>query len=417
MFTPQLSRRSFLKSTALAGAAATVFAPHVRAQASGEINMIGWNAPALMDIFARAEKEVGVKINYDVLPAAWSDVMAKITLWGQTGYEGIDILFADDLISGLWGMNGWAEDLSGTDAWTKNSGDIVENVTHLNEAVGGVYRIFFTMGLEPFFYNKTLVPNAPATWEELISIGQSVTKADDGIWGWRPLGGQGHAFNTALLTLNQAGADLKTLDDPATLQALQFMYDWVQTKKITPPSVISEDNPAVEALAAAGKAGMWWTYDGGLVNILKADQTQVTLDNIGMARWPKGPSSDIGLVHGWGWLLSKFSQKKDAAKEVLAWLASPAMIKEISIAQSVTPPYRSMFSDADIVAKLPQLTLGSGWEDQIRGAKFREPIVSSPQVPQLWNMFDKLGSYILSGEKDPAATQAWAVEEYKAIRG
>ena len=76
-----------------------------------------------------------------------------------------------------------------------------------------------------------------------------------------------------------------------------------------------------------------------------------------------------------------------------------------------------MFKDPDIVAKLPQLTLGTGWEDQIRGAKFREPIVSSPQVTQLWNMFDKIGSYILSGEKDPAATQAWAIEEYRAIRG
>lgn len=412
-----MNRRNFLKSTALAGAATALGAPRVFAQSASEISMIGWNAPALMDIFARAEKEVGVKINYDVLPAAWSDVMAKITLWGQTGYDGIDILFADDLISGLWGMNGWAEDLSGTDAWTKNSGDIVENISVLNNAVGGVYRIFFTMGLEPFLYNKSLVAKAPATWEELLSSGQAAMKGRQDVWGWRPLGGQGHAFNTVLLTLNQAGADLKTLKDPATLQALQFMYDWVQTSKITPPSVVSEDNPAVEALAAAGRAAMWWTYDGGLANILKADQTKVTPDNIGMSRWPKGPASDIGLVHGWGWLLSKFSQKKDASKTVLAWLSSPAIIKEISIAQSAAPPYRSMFSDRDIVAKLPQLTLGSGWEDQIRGARFREPIVSSPQVTQLWNMFDKIGSYILSGEKDPAATQAWAIEEYKSISG
>jgi ABC-type glycerol-3-phosphate transport system substrate-binding protein len=416
MITSPISRRNFLRTTALAGAALSLGTPRALGQAS-EINMIGWNAPALMDIFARAEKEIGVKINYDVLPAAWSDVMAKITLWGQTGYSGIDILFADDLIGGLWGMNGWAEDLSGTDAWTKNSGDIVENIATLNNAVGGVYRIFFTMGLEPFFYNKTLVPKAPTTWEEMVSMAQGATKAGDGIWGWRPLGGQGHAFNTVLLTLNQAGADLSKLDDPATLQALQYMYDWVQKSKITPPSVISEDNPAVEALAAAGKAGMWWTYDGGLANIIGADQSQVTMDNIGMSRWPKGPSSDIGLVHGWGWLLSKFSQKKDAAKTVLDWLASPAIIKEISLAQSAAPPYRSMFKDADILAKLPQLSLGTGWEDQIRGAKFREPIVSSPQVTQLWNMFDKLGSYILSGEKDPAASQAWAIEEYKAIRG
>ena len=62
-----------------------------------------------MKFFATAQKEIGIKINYDVLPAKWDDVMQKITLWGQTGYDGIDVMFADDLIDGLWGMNGGAE--------------------------------------------------------------------------------------------------------------------------------------------------------------------------------------------------------------------------------------------------------------------------------------------------------------------
>lgn len=410
-----INRRDFLKTSAAAGVAVGLSAPYVRAQSAATINMIGWNSPKLKDIFARAGKEAGVTINYDVLPSKWSDVMQKITLWGQTGYSGIDVLFADDLIGGLWGMNGWAEDLSGTDAWTKNSGDIVDNITDLNKAVGGVYRIFFTMGLEPFFFNKSMVPAAPATWEEMIAAGKASTK--DGVWGWRPLGGEGHAFNTVLLMLNQAGADLSTLEDPATLTALQFMYDWVQKDKITPTSTVSEDNAAVEALAAAGKAAMWWTYDGGVGNLLTVDNTVLTKDNLGVARWPKGPASDIGLAHGWGFLLSKFSQKKDAAKDLLAWLSSKEIIREIDVGQSAAPPYKSLFSDPQLVKAMPMLTAGPGWAEMVRGAKFREPIVNSPAVTQLWSMFDKLGSYILSGEQTPQEAQAWAISEYSSIRG
>src|SRR5690606_12078868 len=149
-------------------------------------------------------------------------------------------------------------DLSGLDIDTD---DLVDNIKDLNNAAGGVYRLFFTLGAEPFMYNKDLVPNAPTTWEELVSTAQAATQGD--VWGWRPLGGNGHAFNTVLLMLNQAGADLETLSDPATLTALQFMADWVQTQKITPSSTVSEDNAAVEAIAAAGNAAMWWTYDGG----------------------------------------------------------------------------------------------------------------------------------------------------------
>jgi ABC-type glycerol-3-phosphate transport system substrate-binding protein len=392
-------------------------APAVLAQGTQEINMIGWNSEPLKEIFARAESEIGVKINYDVLPAKWSDVMQKITLWGQTGYSGIDILFADDLIGGLWGMNGWAEDLSGTNAWAMNQDDVVDNIADLNNAVGGVYRSFFTLGLEPFMFNKSIVPSAPASWEELVAFAKDATDEANGVWGWRPLGGEGHAFNTVLLMLNQAGADIYSLEDPATKTALQFMYDWVQTDKITPPSVVGEDNSVVQALAGAGKAGMWWTYDGGAGQILSVDGGTVTPDTLGAARWPMGPTSDVGLVHGWGLLMSKFSQRKEAATEVINWLAQPELVAEMDVKQGMAPPLKSLFQNEELQAALPMLAAGPGWSELLRGAKFREPIVSSPQVTQLWSMYDQLGSYILSGELNAEEAQAWAVGEYAAIRG
>ena len=126
-----------------------------------------------MKFFATAKKEIGIRINYDVLPTKWDDVMQKITLWGQSGYDGIDVMFADDLIDGLWGMNGGAEDLTKLNAISKNSADLVDNITVLAKAVGGNYRQFFTMGYEPFMYNKTLVPTAPTTWDQFVATTHS----------------------------------------------------------------------------------------------------------------------------------------------------------------------------------------------------------------------------------------------------
>ncbi len=411
-----ITRRRFLTTTAI-GTASMLAAPSVFSQETREISLIGWNSEKLKEIFSRTEAEIGVKVNYDVLPAKWSDVMQKITLWGQTGYSGVDVLFADDLIGGLWGMNGWAEDLSGSRAWAANEADIVDNIHDLNTAAGGVYRMFYTLGLEPFMYNRTLVPNPPSTWDELVEIGKKTTDAANGVWGWRPLGGEGHAFNTVLLMLNQAGADVYSLKDDATRQALQFMYDWVQTYKITPPSVVGEDNTVVQALAGTGKAGMWWTYDSGTNEILNVQNGTLKLDTLGAARWPKGPASDIGLVHGWGLMLSRYSKKKEAAKDVIEWMAQPSILKEMGVAQNMAPPYKSLFGDADLRKAMPILTAGPGWEELLRGAKFREPIVSSPQVTQLWSMYDQLGSYILSGQYDAEQAQAWAVKEYDSIRG
>ncbi|MGN6103084.1 MAG: extracellular solute-binding protein [Devosia sp.] len=408
----KLDRRGFLQGTAAVAGALTFGIGTAPAIArSREINMIGWSNPKLAELFARAEKEIGIKINYDVLPAKWDDVMQKVTLWGQTGYDGLDVMFADDLIGGMWGMNGWAEDLSGLSI---NTDDLVDNIKALNQAAGGVYRLFFTLGAEPFMYNKDLVATPPTTWEEMVATARSITKGD--VWGWRPLGGNGHAFNTVLLMLNQAGADLESLSDPATLTALQYMADWVQKDKITPSSTVSEDNAAVEAIAAAGNAGMWWTYDGGTTGILGIEGSKITKDNLGMARWPKGPSSDIGLVHGWGYLQPKASKKKDEGKAVLEWLGQTSIIKEVDLIANATPPYKSLFSDPDYVAAMPQLTAGVGWEELIRGAKFREPIVNHRQVTQIWVMMEKLGGYVLSGEKSPADAQSWAMSEYQTIK-
>ncbi len=410
-----LSRRSFLKSAAATGAALSLGVRTTAAQeAARTVNVVGWNSPDHQEILLNAGKELGITVKYDVLPAAWNDVMQKITLWGQSGYDGVDILFADDLIGGLWGMNGWADDLSGLDVSSKVQGDLVDNIAALNSAAGGIYRQFFLLDAEPFYYNKKLVPTAPKTWDEMTAVAQSVTSGD--VWGWRPLGGNGHAFNTVLLMLNQAGADLESLSDPGTLAALQYMYDWVQTSKITPPSTVNEDNTTVEALAAAGKAAMWWSYGGSLKNVPSIDGSTLSIDDIGVARYPAGPASDIGLVHGWGFLSPKASANKAAAHELLNYLGQPEQVRNLVLKTNAPPPLKSLLADPEIQAKVPLIMANGGWENTIRGAKFREPIVNHRQVTQLWTMIDKLGAYILSGQKNPADAQAWAMSEYQTIK-
>ncbi len=415
MTTIKLNRRTFLTSAAAATAvAATGFSTTHAQEAAKTVNVVGWNSPEWKALLEECGKTLGITVNYDSLPASWSDVMQKVTLWGQSGFDGVDVLFADDLIGGLWGMNGWADDLSGLTSYSSKTDDWVDNIVNLNNAVGGAYRMFFMLDAEPFYYNKKLVPTAPGTWEEMVSAAQGITKGD--VWGWRPLGGGGHAFNTVLLMLNQAGADLENLNDPGTLTALQYMYDWVQTYKITPPSTVNEDAGTVEGLAAAGKAGMWWSYGGALSGIPKIDQAVVTADDIAVARWPKGPASDVGLVHGWGFLSPKAASNKAAGQELINYMGTPEIARRITMMTKVAPPLKSLIADAEIVKEIPLLSANGGWENTIRGAKFREPIVNHRQVTQLWNMIDKLGGYILSGEKNPQESQAWAVSEYQTIK-
>ena len=159
-----MSRRTFLKG---AGAvAASSLLPHfpniVRAD-NHEINLVGWGGEFRESQYKAAEEATGIKIIQEGLPTgSWSDVMQKYTLWGQTGYSHADIMFLDDLLGGMYGINGWALDLSDLNAYTDNADDLTDSVNVLDNAMGGVFRIFYFMGATPFFYNTDLVPEHPA---------------------------------------------------------------------------------------------------------------------------------------------------------------------------------------------------------------------------------------------------------------
>ena len=260
------------------------------------------------------------------------------------------------------------------------------------------------------------MPEAPKTWDELVAFAKPATKPDEDVWGWRPTNGVGHEFNTVLLMLNQAGADLDTLDDAATLEAFQFMQDWVVTHEITPRSTTNEGNDQIANLSAMGKAGMWWNYTGGYRNALAHENSVLTMENAPAARWPMGPANDNGLIHGWGWMVPEVAAQKELAVEYLNWFSRPDVLKKYTIAVAKeAPPRISLLSDPDIIEAVPTLALPVGWETLLAGANFRAPIVTKKPVNELWSMFQNIGRFIFSAEKTPAQTQEWAIAEYQRI--
>lgn len=411
-----ISRRSFLKGAGAAGASIAFSGfPNIIRADNHEINIIGWGSDWFDPLFEAATEATGIKINRESLPARWSDVMQKFTLWGQTGYSHVDIMMTDDLLASMYGMNGWALDLSDLNAYTDNVDDITDSVHTLNSAMGGVYRLFYFMGATPFFRNTDLAPDAPATWEDFITAGLSATDQETGVWGWRPLGGQGHAFNTMLMALHHCGADLETLSDDATRAALQWMYDWVNDYEITPPSTINEGWNEVIGLMAGGKAGMCWGYEGMIDNVPNTVDSAVTKENFGMSRFPMGPANDNLLLHGWGYSIPSASTKTEQARDVLEYLGHYDQMRFIAL-QGIVPGFKSLFSDEEVAAGITVLEPEYDWAGITDGAQFRYPIVNHRQVSQLWSMFDQLGEMILSGERNVDEAFQWAQDEYTIIR-
>ncbi len=411
-----ISRRDFLRG---AGAvAASSLLPHfpniVRAD-NHEINIFGWASPWFDPLFEACKEATGITIHLQGLPARWSDTMQKVSLWGQSGYSYFDVMMMDDITVGLYGTNGWALDLSDLDAYTDNVDDIVDSVHELDNRVGGVFRLLYFFGAAPFFYNTDLVPERPTNWDEFLTAAQAATDKEAGVWGWRPMGGQGIAFQTVLQALHHTGADLETLNDDATRTALQWMYDWVHTYEITPPSTINEGYGELIGLTAAGKAGMLWQYEETYNQVLNTVDSVMTADNYKWGRFPMGPANDNLLSHGWGYAIPKAATKIDQAKEVVNFLAQADNLRYVAL-QGLPPPLKSLTTEDEVVAALPVLGGEPSWEELLEGAVFRYPIVDHKQAVQIWSMLDQLGEMVLSGERTVDEAFQWLQDEYAIIK-
>jgi ABC-type glycerol-3-phosphate transport system substrate-binding protein len=373
------------------------------------LNLIAWPIYEFPENIQKFTEATGVRVKAESFPAKWEETLAKFTLWGESGYENIDVHTQDDQIAALYAFNDWCLDLAYllTDEQKTDQADAVKGLT---EAVGRQARMFFFVGGMPFMRNKTLMPEAPKTWDELVTMAKQATSPGDDVWGWRPYSGS-HQWNLTLHILNHAGADTTTMEGDGALKALQFMHDWVFKDEISPKTIISEGQEEIIPLAADGKAGAWWGYEDGYGYIVDV-QGKLTEDMIGVSRWPMGPADDSALVHGWGWMIPKFTAQKELAEQFVTFMSQKDLLKAGNIKAHNTPAYKSMYSDPEIAEAVPVLKAGN-WEEVVRGAKFRCPAVCMANGARYTEVFNKAGLFVLSGEQTPEAAQAWAVDFIK----
>jgi sn-glycerol 3-phosphate transport system substrate-binding protein len=204
---------------------------------------------------------------------------------------------------------------------------------------GKYYGVPFQRSTPVMYYNKDAFVEAgldpekpPATWDELVSDAQKLTKRDGQRttrWGVElPL----EAFNWfyyALTysnggeTLNPDGTKVQW-DQPKNLVALQFWYDLVNKYKVTPAYTPWNDGPQE---FAAGKAAIVWHSTGS-----QAFMRQNVKFRWGLGRIPKhtqfGPPSGGGNML----LYATDPARRKAAWTFITWMSDPQQAARWSIA-------------------------------------------------------------------------------------
>jgi multiple sugar transport system substrate-binding protein len=215
------------------------------------------------------------------------------------------------------------------------------------------------------YYRKDLLDKhgvkEPKTWDELSVAAQKIQKAE-GNANLQGLSIQGAPIEGAVCTFllpywsqgkefNDASGKL-TLDKPAAVKGLKqwlAMVDQGVIKKNV--AEVKTGDTVNEFKAGQVVFAINW---GFAWDRFKDDPDSTVKGKVGVMPLPAvAGGKSATCVGGWQWAVSAFSKNKQAAANLVKYMASPEASKFLAAEGSLLPTYQGIYTDADVVKAVP----------------------------------------------------------------
>lgn len=195
--------RKFLLIAALL---ALIVAPMISVSAQDTVNLTLWHSKqdaegdallALIDAFQAANPNITIEQVYNP-----DGTLSDSFIAAAGAGEGPDMIMTANDHTGPYASAGLVTDISGSvdDDLRAQASDTGWGLFEFN---GGLWGVPFSAKTLAFFYNKAFVPDAPATWQDVLDISAQVHGDDDGITG---LAFQNGFFHSAGFLFSLGGA-------------------------------------------------------------------------------------------------------------------------------------------------------------------------------------------------------------------
>lgn len=221
------------------------------------------------------------------------------------------------------------------------------------------------------YYRRDLLEKhgaaVPSTWAELTETAHRITEAERAagnsrMWGFvfQARAYEGLTVNALEWVNSHGGGTIVdpegriTIDNPRAAAALTQAAGWIDT--IAPPGVLNYAEEETRAVFQPGNAVFMrnWPYAWPLLN---AGDSPVR-DRVGVAVLPQGSGPDgrhSATLGGEQLAVSRYSRHPEEAASLVAYLTSRAEQKRRAIVGGLSPTYRDLYEDAEVLAANPFL--------------------------------------------------------------
>ena len=245
----------------------------------------------------------------------------------------------------------------------------------------------------------------PQTWKQLLEISRKVQekerKLSPKFYGfvWQGAQYEGLICNfMEFITSNGGGivsGDLPVqnfvVDSPANIKALDFMRDLIHEYKISPPNTFTEmKEEEVRQYFQVGNALFERNWPYALK--LHQDGDSPVKDKVGIALLPRFEGGrHAGTLGGWHLGVSRFSDVKGEAWELVKYILSYKTQKRLALNLGWNPGRKDLYTDPDIRDKMPQMKV-------LKEAL--EKSVARPSLPYYTRISSILQLYVSSALSD-----------------
>ena len=369
--------------------------------------MSGVEGEALKQAALDYERQTGVHIDIAQFPYANLFEKELIDLNARTGTY--DLIMLDDPWFPRFAGSQFLTDLTpllqkrgqaGPDA------DFVESsvaVCRHPYQTGTLFALPYVGNSQLFFYRKDLFAKhglkEPSTWDDVLAAAKTIqekeTSADGGkMYGYVMRAAQGNAAVADFMPIFWAfGAEMfdqsgkPAVNSPEGIAALEFM---LQLGKYSPPGYASFNADEVSAHLLQGTAAMSINWPAWISSFSEASKSRV-VGKIEFATLPGARKPGQAEIGNWLIAIPRDSHNADAAMDFLLWATNAEQMKR-SAERGNPPTRKSLFNDAELVAKFPAYPV------QLRSLETSRPRPRTPQWNEIENAFGIFLSKANSGE-------------------
>ena len=288
------------------------------------------------------------------------------------------------------------EDLITTDAERAWLGGFYPAFMENSQTGGKTYGVPFQRSTPVLYWNKDAFKEAgldpdtpPATWDEMVSFGKKLTKTDAAgnvsQWGVRiPSSGfpywlfQGLTTQNGAFVMNADGNETY-FDDPAVIEALQYLVDLSTKHKIMAPGIV-EWGTTPKAFFERETA-MMWTTTGNLTNV----RANAPFD-FGVAMLPANKRRGAPTGGGNFYIFKDSSDaQKKASLDFIKWITAPEQAARWTIATGYVAPRPDAWETPAMKAYVKDFPPALVARNQLEFATAELSTYQNQRVPTIFN--------------------------------